>query len=502
MTLIDRGYYLEHAPERARPSASAPPVPPAVRSVPAGQVTPRAGAYGIGGGGNRSRVSHDADGAYISTLTSMALRTPVSADEQWRGLDLDSSTLSRMTPARLLQLLADLSPEVSRALWDFLRFANAGWEATAMRPGGKSKAPGTHQNVLDAMIARITNRHGSFDVVLNRLYLGAFLRGAFVAELVLDRNGRQGLDIATPDPASIVFRQREDEELGTVWVPGQMVRGQFVALDIPTVRYVPIDPFPGRPEGRAPAQPAVFSALFLLGLLHDLRRVVAQQGYPRIDVSINLEKLQLLMPNDLNEDPILAASWIQGAIQEIQRSYASLEPDDTYIHLDVAEVKRPIGTLDTSSLGAVDGLIQGLERMLIRALKTVPIMMGVTDGVAEANVRVQWKIYRTTLQVFQHMLEQLLDYLFGLALQAEGVPATCEFRFARIDITDRYIDAQTEQINAQLARDAYDNGWIDQNEAARRGAGVDKADQPGPRKAAQAAPTPPAADDVPPGVEA
>lgn len=501
MALIDRGYWKEAIPDRAA-AASAPAAQPlSVRAASAtsSPTAPRASAYGLGGGrGQRGRISQDADGAFLTSLTSAALRAPLSAEDDWRALDLDSMTLSRMSPARLLQLLSDLSPEVSRALWDFLRFANGGWEATAMRPSGTSKAPATHQTVLDAIIARIAERHGAFDVVLNRIYLGAFLRGAFVAELVLDGNGRQALDIATPDPASIEFEVRTDEA-GPRYVPGQRVRGQFVALDMPTFRYVPIDPFPGRPYGRAPAAPALFAALFLLGLLHDLRRVVAQQGYPRLDVSISMEKLQAMMPEGLDE--VQTAAWVAGAIQEVQAAYSRLEPDDTYIHLDIAEVKRPVGTLDSSSLGAVDGLVTALERMLVKALKTVPIMQGITDGVAEANVRVQWKIYRTTLRVFQHMLEQLLDYLLGMALQAEGVAAKAQFRFATVDITDRYIDAQTDDLNTRTVIAQYQAGWISQDEAARRGAGVEKADSSAPRSSSGGGGTAaPAAADVPQGV--
>ena len=44
--------------------------------------------------------------------------------------------------------------------------------------------------------------------------------------------------------------------------------GQWVALDRDTIRYVPIDPFPGKPTGRSLAAPALFPALFLIALLH------------------------------------------------------------------------------------------------------------------------------------------------------------------------------------------------------------------------------------------
>ena len=37
-------------------------------------------------------------------------------------------------------------------------------------------------------------------------------------------------------------------------------------------------------------------------MLHDLRRVVSQQGYPRLDISLNLETMAAAMPSNLNDD--------------------------------------------------------------------------------------------------------------------------------------------------------------------------------------------------------
>ena len=60
-----------------------------------------------------------------------------------------------------------------------------------------------------------------------RIYTGAFLRGGFCAELVLDEFGRMPLDIATPDPASIRFQRRTDKVLGPIWQAGN---GNLAAL--------------------------------------------------------------------------------------------------------------------------------------------------------------------------------------------------------------------------------------------------------------------------------
>src|SRR5262249_29468112 len=50
----------------------------------------------------------------------------------WYDLDLDAESLSKLAPAKLLELMTDVSPDISRAMWDFLRMCNPGWEADAI----------------------------------------------------------------------------------------------------------------------------------------------------------------------------------------------------------------------------------------------------------------------------------------------------------------------------------------------------------------------------------
>ena len=296
-------------------------------------------------GGARARATVDTEAQVFGALLTAAVNAPLFAEDAWHGLDLDAQTLRRMSPTRLLELLADLSPEVSRELWNFLRLANPGWEATAMRPSGKLPGTAAHQQALDDFLAVLKARHTSLDVIIGRLFISAFLRGALMAELVLDQAGRVPLDIATPDPATARWRQQLDPDLGIVWQLGQWQRGGFVPLDRETVRYVPIDPFPGHPEGRAIAAPALFCAVFLLAMLHDIRRVVQQQGYPRIDIGVDLEKLASSMPKSASTDPELFRQWVDATIAQVETVYGALEPDDAYIHADLIKVNRPVGTL-------------------------------------------------------------------------------------------------------------------------------------------------------------
>lgn len=462
-----------------KPAVPAPAPPP----------TPRLDPRAVTG----RRVSLDRPDDFFAAVPSLA--SEGDPHERWLTLDLDSQALAKLAPGDLMDLMVDLSPETSRALWDFLRMCNPGWEATARRPGSdRPFAKG--QTALDAFLDDLADLHGTPDKLINRLFFAAFERGALCAELVLDTRGRLPVDIATPDPATIRFRSRQDPVRGRVWVPGQYQGAEFVALDIPTFWYLPIDPAPRSPYGRPLANPALFTSIFLLGLLHDLKRVVQQQGYPRQDVEVLLGALAAAFPA-LAADPARFEEFVRAQITAIRDDYAQLQPDDAYIHTDTIKVTGSVGAVDASFMSGIDGLFAALERMAVRSLKTMPLLMGITDGVSEANANRQWEIHVAGIKSMQHLAETLLERLFALALRAQGIQADVEFRFAELRAAEMLRDAQTLQLQITNYQALLDLGFVSRDEASQTlvGHAPDVSDED---MAAQAPPAPPAPPDTTP----
>jgi hypothetical protein len=427
------------------------------------------------------RLSQDSADSVLAS--GAALMFPFASNQFTTDYKLSVQNLEGYSVTKMMEILATYSPDISRALWDLQRLYNPGWELKALRPNS-DEVDDVAQGALDAFIDRLTDLHGSADVVFNRLPMAAFIRGSMLAELVLDPAGREPVDLATPDPATITFRKVPDPVLGTKWQMGQWQGGEFVVLDSPTIRYVAVDPLPGEPYGRALASPALFTSLFLLGMLHDLRRVVAQQGWPRLDLAVNTEKLMAAMPGTTSNDPTKFIEWANQVISEVQSVYDELEPDDAYVHTDIVEVNSPKGAVDSFSLSGLEGLVRILERMAIRALKTMPLMFGTTEGSSEANANRQWEIYAAGIKALQHLGEQLLERLFALALRAQGLEADVEFRFAEMRNAELLRDEQYRALKIDNAVKEYQAGWTSQDEAAQRGADLQSADQEEPRQQA------------------
>jgi len=429
----------------------------------------------------RSRLTHE--DPYTAGAWGLAqmftYQAPEDANEFWRRNDLDTQTLRQMSAAELAEYMVDLSPEISKAVWDLQRFCNPGWEARAMNGDEPDEAG---QVLLDSFIAELDDMHGSVSVPIGRLFMAAFVRGSFLAEIVLDENARMPVDLATPDPYIVRFRKVVDPVRGQIWEIGQQKSGEFDSLKgIPTIRYIPIDPFPGKPYGRSLLTPAFFSSLFLIGLLHDLRRVVAQQGYPRLDLEVKLEQLMSSMPTEYQNDPDKMREWINDTINEVATLYAQLEPDDAYIHTDVVSVNRPVGAMSNSTtFTAFDSLIQAIERVATRALKSIPLLMGLDRSSNETNSNREWELYVAGIKSLQHHAETILSRLFTIALQVQGSTATVKFKFAELRASEMLRDAMTEQVIINNARAKYDHGWISQDTAAEEATGT-AADVDAPR---------------------
>lgn len=395
---------------------------------------------------------------------------PSDPEGVWEFYHADTRTLRRFSVAELLDLMVDLSPDVSRALWDLLRLCNPSWTCQAFSLT-TNKPHSQAQAALDGFFQHLTNMYGAVDVLWNELFTQAFMRGAMWAELVLDADARNPIDIGLPDPLTARFKRELDPIRGPVWVLGQLQLGGFVPMARPTIRYVPIDKVPGKPYGRPMVSPAFFPTLFLMTLLHDLRRVIGQQGYPRIDLTIDLNALTALMPPEVRFSPAKQAKWVDDTINEIKKEYGNLQPDDAFVHTSAMTVGRPVGTVDASSLGGIGAIIAVLERQIVRALKTMPVMMALTDGSSEANANRQWEIQTTGIASLQHPAETMIEALLGLALRAQGIAARVVFRFAVLRAAQALRDAQTHQIELANAAFEYDRGWTAQDEAALKTVG-------------------------------
>lgn len=416
----------------------------------------------------RARLTHNEDGGMVP----FAVTLPPAGDtyDYWRVNLSDPDDLAALPVDQIQKIMARVSPEISKAWWDFVIFVGNMTEIKVYRQRGSDEVDEAAQQVLDSFIDLLDEQHSSSMNLIHRIISGGFMRGAFAAELVLDKNGRLPIDLATPDPQAFRFRPAVDPDRGEVWELGQWQNGKWKSFaDMPTIKYVPIVPEVGSPYAVSWMEAAVFPGLFLIMLLQDIRRVIANFGYPREDIMVDLERLITSMPPDVKADPQKLRNWVNDTIVEIQTVIGTLQPGDAWVHTDVAtrqELKGAIGGSGANFATQVDQMINSLERMLIRGLKTIPFLLASRQSTTERQADREWEAFTTGIDIVQRKLKFLLDNLFTLALEVQGTQAVASVEFAESGAFDALRDAQVEQMQIQNLIAKRDQGWITNDEAS------------------------------------
>lgn len=409
--------------------------------------------------------------------------TRAKADMTWRTMNLDSQTFDRLSLDELLEMLVDISPQLSKILWDLLRFCNPGYEVSGSDLDGEPSA--TVQAWVDNLLNTLDKTHGIAGILFNRLAVSLALRGAVFGEIVLD-DGKT-LDITADDPLLATFRKLPDGKRGQVWHLGQTVDGEFVDLhDVAGVVYIPLDPLPNDPYGRPMQEPTVFSVLFILGLLHDLRRVIMQQGYTRYHAQVKVEQLLTLFDelrgdaDDGTTDGDGFETFVEDTIDTLQQILKELEPDESLVTTDAVTLTAPGGALSDSSINAAGEMARLIERMITQGGKTVPLLMGSNEAVSETHANRQWEIYVENIRTVQHIIENYFERMAAIGLQAAGIQGHVKLRFAELRKSEAERDLKVELLKAELAKTRYLMGWINHEEASLMATGH-KPDLPQPR---------------------
>ena len=413
------------------------------------------------------RLSRDSESTLLGAYGSI-LDVPESPESDWRRLNLDANTLDRLPPSVLSVILADLSPDVSMALWNWLRLCNPGWTCIVTRPG-TSDPDLPAQSLLDAFLASLrgpyVNQTPGANVVIGMALSSLFLRGSALLELVLDARGRVPVNIAVPDPIYARYKKVKDPVYGDGYELGQYQNQKWVPFDRPTIISVPLDPLPTGPYGRPVAGSSLNTVLFLVAVFNDLRRVIQQQGWPRMDLEVDLPALLAAMPPE-SDDPTALQNWAQEAIDQIVTVYNALEPDEAYVHLNTTKVNGVAGAAGSAGLAAIAAIVQGLERRMARALKTQPMFLGITDSSTESQAKQQVAMQAAGIRAVQHALEDALTRLLTLALQVQGILADVSFRFSELRALEADANAVTDAKEIANWEAKVRNGWATADEAA------------------------------------
>ena len=369
----------------------------------------------------------------------------------WKTLEVSRKHLLNLPYSQLAQVALDLSPEVNKGLHDFLRFVNP---SHVLRNSNPVAEQASH-----AFVRQLDTYYGSFRSHIDSLWSGIFLTGGAFPELVLGPGGRSPLDLVFNDPGSARFRRERDSMRGPRPRLGQETRHGFNYLDdSPLVKYLGFDRLTDNPYGRPIVGPAVHSSVFLLGLIQDLRRAIANVGLSRTDYSLEAEEiLKLISLNpDLVGNDAATAEFITEQIESIKAVLGSLDVDSDYVHLSTVKVNHSTNPM-MLNLNGLNTVIDSLQRNVVNGFKGISSLMNIMNSTTETHIRSQLEYYVSALQSLQDEVSDMLSGFFDIANQVQGIQGETEFKFRRQRSADKMAMAQIEQIRTDTVVNKVDS---------------------------------------------
>lgn len=387
-----------------------------------------------------------------------------------RELRLDDRQFVNASVEDLIDVLADAHPDVSHALWNFLRLIVGDYTIKVYRVGSDKPFTSGEKDITE-LLQRLEmpnperfEMSRSFNKVLNQLAQSIIMRGAGALELVLTPGMDDVAFLAPVDPATVEFYFENDR-----YVPYQDDRR--ISLDVPTFFYEGLDERIDDPYGRSPFLGALHMVMFQLQILNDVRAVVHNQGYPRLDITVLEEVLLKRMPIAIRNNEQEKQKWLNDKLNEIIEMYNNLEPDDTFVHYDSVKVDM-VGGGHKGAIIDPEKLMKAIDNLIMSGLKTLSTILGRRSaGQNEATAKMEVKLFIKGVEDVQKVIERIISKALTLYLNIRGKQGIVKFKFAPVEIRTALEQAQFEQIALQNYAYMRDQGWIDQDEASMRAVG-------------------------------
>ena len=383
---------------------------------------------------------------------------PPDPSASYRTLETQRKNLLSLPYPHLAQIALDLSPEVNKGLHDFLRFVNPSHVHSNTNPVAEQST--------EMFMRKLGTYYGSFRSHVDSLWSGIFLTGGAFPELVLGPDGREPYDLVFNDPNSARFRRERHPIRGPRWRLGQETRLGFKYLDDdPLVKYLGFDRLTDNPYGRPIVGPAVHSSVFLLGLIHDLRRAIANIGLSRIDYQLDAEELLKLIDRnpDIAGDDEATAQFINDHIAEVQRVLSNLDVDDDYVHMSTVQVNYATNPM-TVNLSGLQTVVDTLQNNVVNGFKGISALINVLNSTTETHIRSQLEYFVSAIQSLQNEVSDMFETYFDIGNQVQGLQGETNFKFRRQRTADKKATAEIEEIRTNTVISKVDAGIVSPEE--------------------------------------
>jgi len=376
-----------------------------------------------------------------------------------------------------IEFLKKVSPDVSMSVWNFVRLANQGHKMHMYDLGeGKNRNIELEEEWRDftSRINEISN--AGLDGLIDQLHHSAFMQGAMGLEVEVNDSRTDIVDVYPVPPKSITW-EIEERNGREVWIPYQQQNFKKVSLEKGKANFfwVPTDPDINDPRGVLHLTPVIQAIDFQLEILNDLQAVLHHQGYPRNDISINLERMVASVPPAIKNDPDKLKKHLTEQWENIRSLMQKIDPDEDYLHFDDIAIKMNEGANNSTRGLDVRAIAEVLDIQTLSGAKQMAIFMNRNQGVTESWGTVQFRIFCSGIASCHRGSKRLIEEVARLWLRVKGIQAVPVFEHNMVDW-----NSEEQRMNVRLMEEEFYAiaqlmHWIDADTAASEVMGAEKA---------------------------
>ena len=397
----------------------------------------------------------------------------------YRSRTSDVLETLRMIPDEVeaLDFLRRTTPDISMALWNFVRLANQGHEMKFNDLNGKRMESVEKQwREFASRVNQVSN--AGLDGLIDVLHYSAYMRCAQGLEVEVNADRTDIVDVYPVIPQTIMW-ELEKRNGREVWIPYQQQMAKKVSLEPGKANFfwVPTDPDIDDPRGNLVMSSVLQSIDFQMQIMQDLQAVLHHQGFPRNDISIDLERMVNSMPPSVrNGTEGKRQEWLMNRFNEIRNAMDSLNPDSDYLHFDDIAINMNQGANAARSLDvrAIDELV---SIQVLNGAKQMGILTNRVGGLGQTESwgSITFKIFTDGILSIQRGSKRLMEEVARLWLRVHGVQAIPIFTHNVVNWENEEQKTTVKLMKQQFWAISQLMGWVDADTATKEATGMDNA---------------------------
>lgn len=353
------------------------------------------------------------------------------------SLDVTSLRYTASNTKDLVRKASKVSPELSAAITSYIRTAiTQGYTAMAYNLDRTFNREATlaAAQVLTSFDVLQDYTIGFDDSPSMRSLSESFARelltnGALCGELVLNQLRLPDRIVGIPT-SQLKWYPTKD---GKRKYPKQVISGNEIDLNFPTIFYVSLDQDLLTAYSDSPIQAAMAGVMFSEEFMNDIRRIVRKVVHPRMVVTVDEEKLRKTIPPQYAADPDKTEEYITAVFAALESKVSDLQPEQALTIFDMFAIEV-VDHGNTNLSNEYEVMMKLANAKLSAGTKALPTVLGMANGSSNVASTEAVMFVKYVEGTVWSKLNEFYSKVLTLAVRLMGHDVYVDFKYNPINL--------------------------------------------------------------------